>query len=223
MKNIYTDTETTGLHPPVARVIEIGWAEIPDDCLEAFNEMTLHEFRFQPTDTVLAQTSPRALEVNGYYRGHPDWVGTPYVDSEEAAVAWDKVAEAFTGARMLNQHIKFDLDFILAELRAHNILVPGAYNEVQPPWSSQQVCTRPMAKRFLDASNQPGLTGSLHSIYDYLQGPALPPHRAVADVLRAIWLHACYLETFEKQDSRLMKDAVLHHREVRFGAGAVTG
>lgn len=200
-KLIYVDVETTGLTPPRHRVLEVGWAEIPDG---DYSRLTLHERRFRPTEEILAQAEPKALEVNGYYTGHPDWEGTPYLGTPEAVAVWQVIAEAFAGASFCNQNIAFDLRFLEAEWAQHMTASPVHGN-------TESTCTRPMAKRIQQGSTAPGLSASLHPIYDYLKGPALPPHRGASDVLRAIWLRAHHDAMYLGVDTTPMLEAVRLH------------
>jgi hypothetical protein len=104
--NIFAaDTETLGLKPGEHRVIELSFARITDGNWSAFK---IETFRFVPRPEDFVKAHPKALEVNGYRDGHPDWRGAPEVESKEAADIWRYVVDRTRGASLLCQNVPFD-------------------------------------------------------------------------------------------------------------------
>lgn len=189
---VVLDVETLGLLPLRHRVIEVSAVRVEPG---AWDSLDLKTYRFLPTEEDMLDAEPKALEVNGYRVGHPDWKGRPECGSEGAREAWEEIAGLCLGAVLVNQNVQFDANFIWEELRRHEARVPGS--EYGTPYSQVSYDLRPweatwdvqmFSKRLMKDA---GLRGwKLGTVYDLCKGPELPPHRAEADVLRALWVLA---------------------------------
>lgn len=193
---LLTDTETLGLTPGYHRVIEISYARIVDNDWGSFKIIT---HRLKPRDEDFVKAHPRALEVNGYRDGHPEWVGAPEIQTLVAAEIWREVLTAARDARLMCQNVPFDRSMIWEELRLHGVYdVPVGVGPLDGPWDKAFIETRPYAKqiaKYLGFSS-----GSLNPVYEqcvqHLGAPPVPQaHRSESDVLRTawVWAHAAEL------------------------------
>lgn len=185
---VICDVETTGLSEVQHRVIEVAYARVERGNWDAFHVDT---FRFELSPSDYARGEPRAFAVNGYYRGHPDWVGAPLLDSPEAWDRWARIKEDLTGVILCNQNVKFDEKFLLGEMTRH-----AKWAVSEPPWHNYTWEIGAFCKLFMKRA---GLKGwALHKTFDLIGGPKLPEHRAEADVMRAVWVLAEGMIAFPK-------------------------
>lgn len=199
------DTETTGLKAGYHRVIEVAFARIDDGRWEDFSIST---FRFKPSKLDYLNGNKAAYAVNGYHERHPDWAGAPELDTEEARQQWYAIRRQMEGVILLNQNVSFDARFLHAEFQAH---LSAAYDT--PPWGNRTWEVMAFSKQHKQA--QKLADAKLSNVYDAIGGPALPPHRAEADVLRAVWVLATGVQAwpslwpdFDMGDPEAAKDAV---------------
>lgn len=210
-----TDTETLGLKPALHRVIEHSFARIDDDEYSgSWESFKIETFRFIPRPEHLREAHPKALEVNGYYDGHPDWKGCPEVGSAEAADIWRYALSRIRGARLLCQNVPFDRSMMWEELRLHGAyVVPVGVGPEDGPWEQGHVEVRDSSnylKKLYDAPS-----ASLNPLYEFcrtrFQAPQLPnQHRSESDVLRALWVwaHASELQGKNNVPSAAIKRAI---------------
>lgn len=203
----FVDTETTGLNPCRHRIIEVSVARVEGDDWES---LALRTWRFHPGEEDLFYAEPKALEVNGYRPDHPDWEGRPFCGSEEAQGAWSEIADRLGGCVLTNQNVLFDERFIWAELQNHGLVLDGSAK----PWGSQcedlQVFSRAIAKQHRSKRWR------LSKIYELLNGPRIPLHRAEADVLAAIWVYAWGQEQLRRAEiARRIRGAVRNYIQER--------
>lgn len=227
----FIDVETTGLSSNKQRVLEVCYARVPEP--DGWGAATLKTFRFRATPQALRDAHPRALAVNGYRADHEDWLKWPVMGSDEARVLWEDVLNASRGATITNQNAHFDRGFVWSEFFHHRLY--GVRTEVEaeelaqsapteeesakfrPPWERRHVDVQTYSRAF--AKKFGSSRWALEVVYDLLGGPKLPPHRAAADVLRAMWVYGAGQQRFEKEDypvEKLAQDAVRR----LIGAGA---
>lgn len=169
------DTETTGLHPALgAVVIEIAVAKlIPYSQPLAFAEVQV--WRFRPTKEDMARADAKALKVNGYYEGHPDWEGAPELGSPEAAVQWETIRAMLHGQTWIGQNANFDIRHVRNMCARHSLSL------VEP---DSTLDTRAHCRVIADCF---GLkTRSLEPCYDALGMEKIAAHRAEVDVRRCL-------------------------------------
>jgi|GEM_PF-3854383 len=208
---VVCDVETTGLSDSLHRVIEVSYSRITNG---GWDEFSIKTFRFELSKLDYARGEPRAYGVNGYRRGHPDWVGAPLLDTPEAWEVWATIRQELTSVILLNQNVKFDEKFLLAEMSRHS---KRALDE--PPWHNYTWEIGAFTRQHMKTA---GLKGwALHKAYDVIGGPPLPRHRAEADVMRAIWVLAEGMLRFPKtwtdfkMDAEAAKAAVIRWAEAR--------
>lgn len=177
---VVCDVETTGLSPSEHRIIEAAYARVLPG---QWDQLDIKVYRFALTPEAYSQGSPRAYEVNGYYPDHPDWKGAPVIDSPEAKAAWQEIERDLTDAVLMNQNVAFDAKFLQAEIDRCHAGISG-----DPPWHDGLWEVMDFSKAHMKKAGQRGW--ALHKVYELLNGPKLPEHRAEADVLRAIWVTA---------------------------------
>lgn len=225
MDIVAVDTETLGLKAGFHRVIEVSVARV---VANDWGNFTIKTFRFRPRAEDFAVAEPRALEVNGYRPGHPDWEGVPEIQSPEAQAQWAQVLEAVRGARLLCQNVPFDRKMCWAELTLHDVYAPTAgATDLDGPWDAESIEVRKassyMQKRFGYES------ASLNPLYrnceTMLGAPQLAlQHRSECDVLRALWVwaHAAELQGHEDVPSAAVKTAVAQWNARLSSAGVTT-
>lgn len=209
------DVETTGLKAGYHRVIEVAFARIDDG---RWDEFKISTYRFRPSKLDYLNGSRDAYRVNGYREGHEDWRDAPELDTEEARHQWREIRRAMGGVILLNQNVSFDARFMHAEFQAH---LSAAYDE--PPWGNRTWEVMAFSKKHKEAR---GLENAkLANVYDAIGGPALPEHRAEADVLRAIWVLATGVQAwpelwpdFAMGDPEAAKEAVRRWAAARLEA-----
>ena len=230
----FADVETTGLSPKGARVLEVCFSRVSEP--NGWATATVTTFRFRAPPEVFKAAHPKALAANGYMHDHPDWKDWPLMGTTEARASWEAVREAAKGALLINQNVGFDRGFMWSEFFHHGLyavpteveaeeLGEGATSEearaqVKIPWLRHCVDVQTYSRAFAKRYRSPNFR--LATIYDALGGPALPPHRAEADVLRAMWVYGSGEQRFAKDypvEART-HDAV--RRLIAQGAG-VTG
>lgn len=177
---VICDVETTGLSPSEHRVIEVAYAKVDP---QGWDRFAIKTHRFNLTPTAFRQGEARAYQVNGYYPNHPDWRGAPVIDTMPARERWKEIERDLTGVILVNQNVSFDAKFLLAEFDRCNNNIPG-----DPPWQEHKWEVMAFSKAHMKTAGQRGW--ALHKVYELLEGPKLPEHRAEADVLRAIWVLA---------------------------------
>lgn len=176
---VVCDVETTGLSDTLHRVIEVSYARVERGDWDSFNIQT---YRFELSALDFARGEPRAYDINGYRRNHPDWAGAPMLDSELAWSTWAKIQRDLTKVILCNQNVAFDAKFLMGEMSRHSNRALA-----EPPWHGTWEAGA-FCKKFMKRAGQKGW--ALHKTYDLVGGPRLPRHRAEADVLRAIWVVA---------------------------------
>lgn len=176
MKLAFVDVETTGLKPGVNRVIEVA-AVIAEAAPTGLSTIDTLDFQ-QVVDLTQGPWSAKALEVNGYFPGHPDWDGAPKAGSRKAQELWKKLADLLAGCTLCSQNVSFDRDFIAAEM---------AYFDLPAKWGRRTFDLQGLAA--LVAIKHGLASASLHAAYDALGGPKLPEHRAMTDVQRGVYLY----------------------------------
>lgn len=190
---VICDTETTGLHPDRHRIIEVALSRIDDNNWQDFKVETWR-FDLSPQDYSMGE--PMAYQVNGYYPGHPDWVGAPINGSPEASAAFAQIAARLHKASLVNQNVSFDAKFLWEELCRHNVQRVGGSTTYASdpdiagaPWEGSTWDVGAFCRVLMKAAGRKGW--KLHTAYaEVCKGPELPPHRAEADVLRALWVLA---------------------------------
>lgn len=206
------DTETLGLQPAIHRVIELSFARVNEDDWDPFK---IETFRFVPRPEHLASAHPKALEVNGYRDGHPDWRGCPEVGSPEATEIWRYALSRMRGARLLCQNVPFDRGMMWEELRLHGAYaVPVGVGPEDGPWERDFIEVR-QSSSYLQKRH--GFkSASLNPLYESCRtafgAPQLPhQHRSESDVLRALWVwaHAAELQGDARVPWAQVKQAVL--------------
>lgn len=118
----FLDTETTGIDPATATVIEVAIIKRDTD--------TGMETRFhtliKPTEQELADAQPKALEINGYAANPQRWTKAPTM-----AEAGPRIADFLHRTNFLVGHnVSFDEAMIKAALKRHNILAQIPYHKV---------------------------------------------------------------------------------------------
>ena len=210
--NIFAaDTETLGLQPAIHRVIELSFARVDN---HDWAGLKIETFRFVPKPEHMTAAHPKALEVNGYHDGHPDWRGCPEVGSPEAAEIWRYALSRMRGAQLLCQNVPFDRGMMWEELRLHGAYaVPVGVGPEDGPWERACIEVRD-ASKFLQKRHG-WSTASLNPLYEICRtsfgAPALPTsHRSESDVLRALWVwaHASELQGNASVPSAEIKRAV---------------
>ena len=211
---VVCDVETTGLDDRSHRVIEVSYARIDEG---RWDDFKIDTFRFELSPRDYAMGEPRAYAVNGYRRGHPDWKGAPLLDSEDATHGWSKIRRDLTDVILVNQNVSFDAKFLMAEMNRH-----AKYAFDEAPWGHRTWEVGAYTKLHMKAAKQRGW--ALHKAYGLIGGPALPEHRAEADVLRAIWVMATGMELFPnvwtdfRIDTQAAKGAVERWAKSRLSA-----
>lgn len=198
---VIVDVETTGLEALLYRVIEVSLAVVVNDDWSNFK---IETYRFELSDEDYRAGSPHAYAVNGYRPGHPDWRDAPLCGSPEAAEAWAEIRDKLRGAVLCNQNIPFDKKFIWHEIVRHRV-TPHAEgcvysHDVEPDNSGiwerhhDEVITYSRKLADMVGKDRPNPKDAkkynLAISYNDLKGHPLPPHRAEADVLRALWVLA---------------------------------
>lgn len=190
--NIFAaDTETLGLIPGEHRVIELSFARVTDGDWSNFK---IETFRFVPRPEHFVKAHPKALEVNGYREGHPDWKGAPEIGSPEAADIWRYVVSRTRGAALLCQNVPFDRGMMWEEMRLHGAYaVPHGVGPEDGPWEKHFIEVR-KCSTFLQKKHG-WRSASLNPLYEAccstFGAPQLPhQHRSESDVLRALWVWA---------------------------------
>lgn len=190
---VVCDTETTGRDPARHRIIEVSLARVDDGNWDDFR---IETWRFGISPQVYREGEPRAYEVNGYRPGHPDWLDAPQCDTPAATAAYAKIAERLHKAVLVNQQVNFDARFLWEELCRHGVQRVGGSTPYAAdadikgaPWEGTTWDIQTFCRQMMKSA---GLKGwALHAVYDQVcKGPPLPPHRAEADVMRALWVLA---------------------------------
>lgn len=190
---VICDTETTGLDTQRHRIIEIALARVDDDNWDDFRVET---FRIDIPRSEYERGEPRAYEVNGYHPGHPDWEGAPLCDTPEATEVYAKIAARLHKAALVNQNAAFDARFLWEEISRHGVLRVGSDTPYSSdadikgaPWEGNIWDVQAFSRALMKAAGKKGW--KLHTVYEEVcGGPALPRHRAEADVMRALWVLA---------------------------------
>lgn len=172
----WVDTETTGLDEKLYRVIDIA-VVITDPHLRILDTYET-QIKLSPADR--ACFSPGAMAVNGFT--DEAWKDAP----ENSREIWERVATMTHGLPLYGQNVDFDSRFILSECRRVG---------VKPVWDRRRGDTALLSMRLKHVK---GLANAkLETSYPALGGPELPPHQAMPDVIRCMWL---YYEMLVKND-----------------------
>jgi len=109
---IFIDTETTGLDPQRAAVIEVAMIR-----READGSETRYHTYIKPTEHELANAVPKALEINGYAADSSPWDIAPYMSEVGHEItAFTKGAKAICG-----HNVSFDENMIKAAFKRHSV------------------------------------------------------------------------------------------------------
>lgn len=190
---VVCDTETTGVDAQRHRVIEVALARVDDGNWDDFK---IETFRIDIPRVEYERGEPRAYEVNGYRPGHPDWHGAPLCDTPAAQEVYAKIAARLHKAALVNQNASFDARFLWEELCRHNVQRVGGSTPYSTdadikgaPWEGNTWDVQAFSRALMKAAGRKGW--KLHTVYEEVcGGPALPRHRAEADVMRALWVLA---------------------------------
>jgi DNA polymerase III epsilon subunit-like protein len=118
MRYAIIDTETTGLDPNTAVVLEFA-AIIMDDGVE----VARYETKIKPTEQELQYAHPKALEVNGYTE--EAWENAPTIEQ----VAPDILA-LLKGCILVGHNIGFDEGMLKAHFAAYGIKERIPYKKI---------------------------------------------------------------------------------------------
>lgn len=170
----WVDCETTGLNAETNRIIDIA-VVVTDPHLVVLDEF---ETKIKLTPADRAAFHPRAMEVNGYT--DEEWSDAP----PNSAEIWRRIDTMTRGLALYGQNVEFDAKFVSAEMRRYG---------VAPFWDRRRGDTALLSMRVYHVKQL--ANAKLETVYPALGGPALPPHRAKPDVLRAMWLYYTMLVT----------------------------
>lgn len=190
---VVCDVETTGLSPSRHRIVEVALARVEDGNWGGF---AVETFRVNLTEREYAAAELQALMVNGYRLGHPDWEGAPLCDTDEARELYGRIAARLHKAPLVNARVNFDADFLSAEFARHAVPRVGGStpyagdgDKRDSPWEGVTWNVEAFSRELMRQAGRKGW--KLHTVYEEVcKGPALPEHRAEADVLRALWVMA---------------------------------
>lgn len=109
---VFLDTETTGLSPRKATVIEVAMIRREADGTE-----THFHSLIKPSEQELADAHPKALEVNGYAADPSRWDDAPTMEE-----VGPRIADFTKGAKLICGHnIAFDEGMIAAAFKRHGV------------------------------------------------------------------------------------------------------
>jgi DNA polymerase III epsilon subunit-like protein len=118
---VFLDTETTGLDPFRATVLEVAMIRREADG----SESRFHS-KIRPTEQELEEAEPEALRVNGYAANPEAWEGAPTM-----AEVGGQISDFVKGARALCGHnVSFDEKMLAAALKRHGILRKIPYHKI---------------------------------------------------------------------------------------------
>ena len=104
MKLAFVDTETTGLNPEIAEVIEIAIIRV-----EPGSPPTYYQTLIRPERIELAH--PKALEINGYAANSERWDDAPLMSD-----VGDFIVDTLKGFTLVGHNIAFDETMLNANL-----------------------------------------------------------------------------------------------------------
>lgn len=204
----WVDTETTGLYPNSANVIDLAVVITDQDA----NVLDSYETKLKLTNAARAAAkvpdsdTAKALAVNGY--SDEEWKDA----AESDRVVWQKVYQMTAKRTFGGQNTPFDAGFLTAEM--------GRFG-IKPRWVRRLLDTTSYA---IIVMNDLGIkdpksgfpSANLQLIYEALGGPELPAHRAMGDVQRCIYLYKYFREGYfrVKRARAFMSDA-----KSRYAAG----
>jgi oligoribonuclease (3'-5' exoribonuclease) len=183
----WVDTETTGLNASSCQVIDLA-VVITD---QEGNILDSYEAKLKLTEAAKAaaavpgSSTAEALSVNKY--NEAEWADA--VPSDRAV--WQRVYKMTAKRNLGGQNTAFDAAFLTAEMARFGI---------QPRWVRRLLDTTSyatIAMNHFGVTNAKGIpTANLQAVYEAMQGPVLPAHRAMGDVLRCIYLYKFFRTAF---------------------------
>jgi len=162
----YVDTETTGLDPNHAEVIEVAIIRVDPDGTE-----TRFETRIKPVN--MGWAHPKALAVNGYAE-HPEL----WDDAPTMAEVGPKIIELLDGCILIGQNVSFD-EAMLKE----NLARAGVKGKV----TRRRVDVMTLSHEHLVPLGLGSL--SMDSVREFLDWPKEGAHRAMKDAEDVMRLH----------------------------------
>jgi DNA polymerase III epsilon subunit-like protein len=119
---VFLDTETSGLVPAVAEILEIAIVALDGTVLL---DTRVRPVRLDATRAADPEGTQKALEINGYATQEHLWDGAPTI----AEIA-DRVVAVLEHKVIVGQNPKFDRDFVVDGLSRAG--VDEAYKKVRP-------------------------------------------------------------------------------------------
>lgn len=203
----WVDTETTGLRPESANVIELAIVITDQDCniLDSYETKLKLSNAAKAAARVVDSDTAKALAVNGY--NEAEWADA--VESDRTV--WQKVYRMTEKRTFGGQNTPFDAGFLTAEMNRFGI---------RPRWVRRLLDTTSYA---IIVMNDLGITdpktgfpsANLQLVYEALGGPEVPAHRAMGDVQRCIYLYKYFREGYfrVKRARAFMADAKSRYAE----------
>jgi len=179
MNICFIDTETSAYKPENGRIVEIAY-EICTPWPE-LEVLTSVDQKIQLFDHDRRKAEPKALAINRY--SDEEWATAPTPSMN----LWQKLTQPLRLVNLVlcGQNVGFDRDWILSEMRRYDLLDEDA---AEPPWGRRFVDVQSYSHIVAEELSLPDF--GLHTVYDALGGPPLPPHRAHPDVLRAKFVYS---------------------------------
>lgn len=170
-KYFLVDVETTGTDSRIHDIIEIAYMtfEMGPNGIHSATAIRTQRLLPRPETDV----DPKAFAVNGYYPGHPDWVGALEHGTGRAEQFWRELVRETEGTTLAGHRVGFDKSFILRTL---------AREDLEPKWHPYRTFdTSPLASLVTAAHGE--TVTSLENAYKLLGGKPVVAHRAGVDVM----------------------------------------